>query len=184
MEAHDRLIISDAAARRDLGYEEEDAPTPEEWDKRAAAGDAIKTTTPNPAKGAPRQGEATAERIIGMAEAAVLRCRELAGSRLRTKMQSNGTAPNLRARIKSAPNEMVAAKLGADIRDECDPDSLVAGAGMVFLRGLRNLGLEPGLSETLVRRVEEHAARTLFDEDPGPLPEDVIGICGLTSMRV
>jgi hypothetical protein len=118
-----------------------------------------------------------------MADAAVLRCRELAGSRLRTRMQGGEGAPNLRARIKSAHNVDVAHRLGVDVRDSCDADSLVAGAGMAFLGGLRRLGLEPGLAESLVRRVEEHAARTLFDEDPGDLPDEVIGICALTSMR-
>lgn len=183
-EAHGNLTISDKAYREATGWEEEDAPDDAEWEKRSTI--IRRPRQANPEQGVPPQGQAsvTPERVIGMAEAAVLRCRELAGSRLRTKMQSNGTAPNLRARIKSAPNEAVAWKLGADVRDECDPDTLVAGAGMVFLTGMRKLGLEPGLAETLVRRVEEFAAKTLFEEDPGELPEDVLGICALTSMRV
>jgi hypothetical protein len=49
---------------------------------------------------------------------------------------------------------------------------------------MTRLGLEPSLAETLVRRVEEHAARTLFDEDPGLLPDEVLAICTLTSLRV
>jgi hypothetical protein len=187
MDAHDRLIISDASARRDLGFDEDDAPGIQEWMARAnikSRGNVnVGEVAPEQAQ-PPVQASVTPERVIGMAEAAVLRCRELAGSRLRTRMQSNGTAPNLRARIKSAPNESVAWRLGADVRDECDPDSLVAGAGMVFLTGMRKLGLDPGLAESLVRRVEEHAARTLFDEDSGDLPDEVIGICALTSLRV
>lgn len=181
-EAHAMLVISDEAARRDMGYEETDAPDEAEWQRRAAL---------SPKRGGrsqegspPSQAAVSPERIIGMAEAAVLRCRELAGSKLRTQMQAASAAPNLRARIKSTHNADVACKLGDDVRDACDPDTLVAGAGMVFLSGLRKLGLDPGLAESLVRRVEEHAARTLFDEDPGDLPDEVIAICALTSMRV
>lgn len=183
-EAHGNLTISDKAYREATGWEEEDAPDEAEWAKRSEI--IRRPRQANPEQGVPPQGQASVspERIIGMAEAAVLRCRELAGSRLRTKMQSNGTPANLRARIKSAPNECVACKLGADIRDEVDADTLVAGAGMVFLGGLQKLGLEPGLSQSLVRRVEEHAARTLFDDDPGDLPDEVLAICALTSMRV
>lgn len=182
--AHRMLVISDAAARRDMGYEEEDAPSDEEWAKRAPLTPQRAPTQSKAGDVAPTQAAVSPERIIGMAEGAVLRCRELAGSRLRTRMQSTETAPNLRARIKSASNAEVACKLGDDVRDSCDPDALVAGAGLVFLSGLRKLGLDPGLAETLVRRVEEHAARTLFDADPGDLPDEVIGICALTSMRV
>lgn len=185
MEAYDRITISGEAYRKETGWEEEDAPDDAEFEKRLRAA-AKAPGAGNPVKGEPKQGQAavTPERVIGMAEAAVLRCRELAGSRLRTQMQSNGTPANLRARIKSAQNVDVPHKLGEDIRDECSPDVLVAGAGNVFLQGMRSLGLEPGLAETLVRRVEEHAARTLFDEDPGELPDEVLAICALTSMRV
>jgi hypothetical protein len=185
MEAHDRLVISDAAYREATGWEEDDAPTPEEYATRAANNQAIKSSTSNPARGEPKQGQAsvTPERVIGMAEAAVLRCRELAGSRLRTKL--NGDAPaNLRVRIKTAQNADVAHRLGEDVRGDVDPDTLVAGAGQVFLSGLRKLGLDPGLAETLVRRVEEHAARTLFEPEPGDLPEEVLAVCGLVSMRL
>lgn len=190
-EAHDRLAISDEAYREATGWEEDDAPTPEEWDKRAVVS-GPKSNPGNPMKGEPKQGQAsvvphdpvTAGKVIGMAEACVLRCRELAGSRLRTRVNGNGAPANLRARIKSAPNAVVACRLGTDVRDECDPDALVAGAGQVFLSGMTRLGLEPGLAETLVRRVEEHSARTLFDEEPGDLPDEVLAICALTSMRI
>jgi hypothetical protein len=32
--------------------------------------------------------------------------------------------------------------------------------------------------------VEEHAARTLFEPEPGDLPEEVLAVCGLVSMRL
>jgi hypothetical protein len=180
-EAHDRLTISDESYRRESGFEEDDAPTPEEWDKRAAIGHAPRGTTPTTGTGPPGS-DATIERIIGMAEACYLRCRELAGSRLRTKMQSNGTPANLRARISGASNSEVSVKLGREVADEVDADVLVAGGGLVILEGLFRMGLERGLSETLIRRIEEHAARTLFDE-PGDLPDEVLAICGLLSMQ-
>lgn len=184
MVAHDRLIISDAAYRRETGWEESDAPDDAEWEKRAAIAKPARGTAPAET-GVPSAEQAVSpDRIWGMAEACVQRCRELAGSRLRTKMQSNGTPPNLQARIKSAHNCEVAAKLGHDVETSVDPDVLVAGAGQAFLLSLFKLGLERSLSETLVRRVEEHAARTLFDDEPAGLPEEVIQLCVLTSRRM
>lgn len=191
-EAHGMLIISDAAARRDMGYDDEDAPDDAEWQRRAelsphrggrGASDPV-GAEPGAGAASTRLPPVAPERVIGMAEACLLRCRELAGSRLRSRMQSSEAPANLRARIRSASNADVAARLGADVRDDADADALVAGAGQVFLAGLHRLGLEPGLAESLVRRVEEHAARTLFDDKPGDLPDEVIALCALTSMRV
>lgn len=185
MEGHDRLIISDAAARRDLGYDEADAPTPEEWDKRAAIAKPVNSPTTNPAKSEPSKGEASAERVIGLAQACVQRCRALAGSRLRSQiLQKDSCPPNLRARCKGVPNWDIARTLGMDVRDQCDPDSLVAGAGDEFLGQMVTLGLEPSIAESVVRRTEEHAARTLFDAGDTDLPDEVIALCAVTSLRV
>lgn len=183
-EAHAMLIISDEAARRDMGYEEDDKPDDAEWQRRAELSPHRGGRGGEAQQSEPQAAAVTPERIVGMAEACLLRCRELAGSKLRTRMQATASPANLRARIKTTPNADVAAKLGEDVRDSCDPDTLVAGAGSVFLSGMRRLGLDPGLAESLVRRVEEHAARTLFDDDPGDLPDEVLLICGLTSRRV
>jgi hypothetical protein len=179
-EAHDRITISDEAYRRETGFEEPDAPTPEEWDKRAAIGKAPRGITPTTGTGPPGSDN-SAERIIGMAEASLLRCRELAGSRLRSKMQANGTPPNLRARISGTPNIAVCSAL-AEISDEQDAEMLVTGGGSVLLECCLRLGLEARLSERLCALVEDHAAATLFDQDAS-LPDEVLAVCGLLSMR-
>lgn len=181
-EAFDRIAISEASYRRETGFQEDDAPDDAEWQRRADVQSAPKGTVERQ-KAEPPTGQANLDRIIGMADACVLRCRELAGSKLRTKLQSNGSPTNLRVRIRGAHNCEVAAMLGGDMQG-VDPDVLVAGAGQVFLTGMRRLGLDGGLAETLVRRVEEHAARTLFNDDPGDLPDEVLAICGLASLRV
>jgi hypothetical protein len=178
-EAFDRITISEEAYRRETGWEESDAPDDAEWQRRAAL---RKAHTADPAaQGAPEG--TSVERVIGMAEACVLRCRELAGSKLRTKMQRADTPANLRARIGGAHNCMVAAKLAADVKDEHDAETLVAGAGQAFLLGMFSMGLERSLAETLVRRVEEHAANTLWLAEPGDLPDEVLAICGILAQR-
>lgn len=182
-EAFDRKAISYAAYRRETGWDEEDAPDDAELEARRAADQKDPAATTEKQKAEPQQGQASAERIVGMAEGCVLRCRELAGSRMRSKLQASVPA-NLAVRMRGSTNADLAHRLGTEVRDSCDPDALVAGAGSVFLGGLERLGMEPSLSETLVRRVEEHAALTLFDADPFPLPDEVLLLCGLTSMRI
>lgn len=191
-EAFDKKAISYKAYRRETGWDETDAPTPQELEERRLADK--KSGVPPVTEGAPppelpatAPPQQQAGIVIGMAEACVLRCRELAGSRLRTRVQgqvAKGAAgPNLSARMQGSPNHDVAWRLGEDVRPGADADSLVAGAGQVFLAGMVRMGLEASLAETLVRRVEEHAALTLFDEEPGPLPDEVLAVCSLVSRR-
>lgn len=186
-EAHDRIAISDEAYRRDKGFDESDAPDDAEWERRAAIGRKPQSSTAGNAP--PEQGQAsvTPERLAGMADACLLRCHELAGSKLRTKITSNGAPANLRVRIRGVHNVAVTRTLGEDWRavpGQVDADSLVAGAGQAFLEGMTSLGLEPHLAETLVQRVEEHAARTLYDPGPPALPDEVLAICALLSRRI
>jgi hypothetical protein len=181
-EAHSNLTISDAAYREATGWAEDDAPDEAEYEKRAKMKSSAPAEAPPPTA-EPGAAVASAEHVIGLAEACVLRCRELAGSKLRTKMQRADAPPNLRARISTAQNVEVAHRLAVELRGSLDSDSLVAGAGQVFLSAMIRMGLEPSMAERLVRVTEEHAALTLFDDEPGPLPDEALAICGLLSRR-
>lgn len=141
-DAWDRLLVSDAASRRELGYDPTDAPDPEEWQRRA---DFLKGGAPGtPATGAdpsavvpgaPATGPDSAQaRLQGLVELAVARALEVAGSRFRTRLQSN---PKEAARFKTTPNRHLVATAGPDlVHDLCGQDcesSLVEGAADALL---------------------------------------------------
>lgn len=178
-EALDRFAISEDAYRRATNWKDEDAMDDAEFEKRVTIGRRPQGTTPSEPRGGQEPSGASAERIVGMAECAVLACRAKAGAKLRSHAEK---VPNLRARINGKPNDQVGALVGRDLGIEAD--QLVAGGGTPFLKRMLEAGLEPNLAPTLVMLTEEHAARTLFDEDPGVLPAEIIAVCGLQSLKV
>lgn len=180
-DAFDRIAISETAYREATGWDEDDAPDEAEWQRRAEVmpGGSRRVKSANDQE----PGAAAIERIIGLSEACFHRCRELAGSRLRTRMEKATAPANLRVRIKGVHNSDVAAALGVDVRDECDTSALVAGASGGFMLQLTRMELDPHLCETLAQRIEEHAARTLFDPSPS-LSDEVLAICALVSRRM
>lgn len=181
-DAFDRLAISEASYRRETGWDEDDAPDDAEWQRRAEIMPGGSRRNARKKEQEPDQSAAI-ERIIGLSEACFGRCRELAGSRLRTRMEKATAPANLRVRIKGVHNSDVAAALGVDVRDECDTSALVAGASAGFVLQLTRMELDPHLCETLAQRIEEHAARTLFDPSP-TLSDEVLAICALVSRRL
>ena len=109
-------------------------------------------------------------RIQVAAELALDRCRELAGSRLRTKItnaRAKEQCPDCAATIKDVPNGLVASALGDNAPDGLPiPRDLVAGGAAAFEARLIRWGADPGGAALLGSAIEQHAARTLFDPDP------------------
>lgn len=177
-EALDRMAIGEDAYRRATNWKDEDAMPDDEREWRMQIGHQPRGSTPSEKIGTnPPQG-ASQDRLIGMADCAVLACRQKAGARLRSQVKT----PNLIARMNGAPNDQVGALVGRD--SGCDSGLLVAGGGAVFLKRMIDAGLDPQLAPTLATLVEQHAADTLFDVEPGPLPEGVLALCALQSLRV
>lgn len=185
-QAHDRLAISDASYRAAGGWGDDDAPDEEEWKKRVGVkikdpgmipGGTPKSTTPQsdsksppeaPPDSPPAPSKPDASMIIGAAEFAVERARELAGSRIRTR--SKPCVPCQTA-ISGYPNSMVAAVLGpaATIANAGEEPELVRGASDSLVRLLMRRGVEGVLARKVGTMVEEHAASTLYLTEPPPL---------------
>jgi hypothetical protein len=107
---------------------------------------------------------ASAARLEGAAEMALIRCRELAGSRLRSRKD---TCPHCLEGFEDVPNGLVAAALGrAGIEPLGGPEprALVAGGTEPFGVLLRGWGYTPDEARTVCDLLEIHAARTLFQD--------------------
>lgn len=108
--------------------------------------------------------------ILGAAEMAVERGREMAGSRLRPKVRDKSA-------IDGVPNSHVAAALGPEALaaiEDVTPMSLVSGAGRSFAATISRWGVDDKLADALGERVEVHAARTLCEEHPARLPKGFV----------
>lgn len=116
--------------------------------------------TPSASRNGSRQEAMSASaRIYGAAELALLRCRELAGIRIRHKCKTCA---------EGSPDALVASVMGpAQVRE---PMTLVRGGA----DGLRSLLGEWGFAETqassLCQMLEVYAAKTLFDARQPELP--------------
>jgi hypothetical protein len=186
--------IGKAALRDAVGFEEEDAPTDEELaemlavalrDASLIGGDTAAEVVPvdedprppaeeeQPSRnGAGPEGEASA-RVLGAAEMALVRCRELAGSRLRSKHRA-------RAEMKvcdGRPNTEVAALLGPITLEQlgADPMDLVSEGSSAFQGLLLSWGYAAPEAQALGQMLEMYAARTLFEER---LPAAPAGFAG------
>lgn len=127
-------------------------------------------------------GSALSGKIVGAADLAVHRARELAGSRVRNLAKRDKEMTKL---IDGVPARMVCPTLGrervAELRAPSERE-LVAGAGDLIADSLRIWGVADEVAAPLVERIEQHAARTLFDARPAPLPQSfenyVVGLNG------
>lgn len=116
---------------------------------------------------------ASAARFNGAAELALFRCRELAGSRIRSRKKS---CPDCLDKVADIPNPLVASALGKDGLEqlECpDPRVLVAGGADSLKAMLVVWGYTPDDAATVCSTVELHAARTLLHEAPS-VPESLM----------
>jgi hypothetical protein len=133
-----------------------------------------------PAEGAPKTTEAEeaglvgslrAAQIAGAADLALLRAREAAGNRLRSLAKRD---PDLHALLEDMPARDIAAYLGPDrVRalGVADPRELVNSGTSLVVDALALWRIGDAATVLLIaEQVEQHAARTLFEERPTPLP--------------
>jgi hypothetical protein len=116
------------------------------------------------------QASAYVSELHGVARATVRRARELAGNRLLTRVRKDA---ELRALVANCPNAAVAPKLGPERCASANlgtPQELVASAGEGFGDIAAEFGLDPAVGKRVGRLLEEHAAKTLFEENPAPVP--------------
>lgn len=194
-QAWDRGAISYAAYRNAKNFKEDDAPSLEEHIEWLATkkvtvdenGDVVPDSgndvNPGDEPGTP-DGEpgdvsestglpASALKLQGAAEMAMVRCRELAGARLRSRKD---TCPHCLDEVRDVPNTLVASALGRAGLEPLgapDPRSLVAGGSDGLNDILRSWGYSPDEAKTVCDLLEIHAARTLFQARP-PAPAGLV----------
>ena len=198
---YDKRAIGKTALRDSMGFSDEDAPTQEELDEMLAVAlrdvsllgieepepevivapplplpppeeeEGPPVTEPDPERETPAD-QATA-RVLGAAEMALARCRELAGSRVRSKFRGK---PEM-AVCDGEPNAAVCSTLGAVTLESLslDPTSLVSGGGDTFVNLVGRWGYPQPQAEALGQMLEMYAARTLFEERPPAAP---VGFAG------
>lgn len=130
-----------------------------------------------PPGGPPNPGEdplvgSVAAQIEGVAQAALLRAREAAGSKLRTACRRDDDALAL---IDGRSNRDVASLLGRSrvrsLVGGAKEDELVGGAREMLVETLRVFGVEDTeIAAQIAETIERHAARTLYEARPVPLP--------------
>lgn len=123
---------------------------------------------PTPGRNGSRPETASAK-IMGAAELSLMRCREIAGARLRGLKDS---CPDCLEPANGKPNALVAALVGQEALGKINappPLKLVAGGSELFRGALLNWGFADTQARALAEMIEVHAARTLFEEHPTPL---------------
>lgn len=190
-DAWDRIAVSDEYYRGAIGAPETAKPSEEEWLRRAGlkinnaqlvsgepladpnapadGGDGTEepTTTqdqqpPDEEKSA--QDKAAKARIEAACMMLLERCRELAGARLRSRL--NGRKDE----YAHVDNRLLPHALGAEtVRSLVGPNvqTLVAGAHGAFEACMREWGIERSNIDALRLVIEQHAASTLCDIAPG-----------------
>lgn len=122
------------------------------------------------------------QRILGAADFAIQRGREMAGSRLRSLTGARGDkrCEECQQAISGVANWDVAATLGAErakpYLNTAGPGTtgngaLVDGVAQAFAAVLVGMGVTQDWAAELGELVELHAAKTLFQETPDPLPD-------------
>ncbi len=116
---------------------------------------------PGPA-GVSRQ-ESRSLSLHGAAELALLRCRELAGARVRTLYKRS---PAVMAQIDGRPNAYVAAIIGREqlVKLACaEPLQLVKTGTDTFITLCLEWGIDETQAAALAQMIETYAAKTLFE---------------------
>ncbi len=112
---------------------------------------------------------ASAARFQGAAEMAFMRCRDLAGSRLRSRRK---ICPHCLEGVEHLPNTLIASGLGRAGLEPLgapDPRELVAGGADMFKTLLMQWSYDESEASDICRFLELHAAKTLFVQHP-PMP--------------
>lgn len=152
--------------KADTGTQQSDVATADQQDAGANAANEVQPGPPEE----PVAEDAVAASIVAMAEMAVIRCRELAGSRLRTHARNCETCVE---KLVDVEQDLVASVLGFDAAVELEaptPSALIAGGARVFGQAVRSKGVSDDWADRLCELVELHAARTLYQAQPGVLP--------------
>lgn len=113
-------------------------------------------------------------RVAGAAEMAIIRCRELAGARIRTRQQAN---PEFQQLADGHPNSVVAALIGPEALAKMnvpEPMKLVSGGTEGFCSFLIEEGFSEGQAQALSEMVLVYAAKTLFDKERLPIPSGFV----------
>jgi hypothetical protein len=191
-QAWDRGAISYTAYRNAKNFTEDDAQSEEEHAEFLAikkvavdedgnvvpdSGDDVnpgdEAGTPDGDPGEVSEGTnlpASAARLQGAAEMALVRCRELAGTRLRSYRTK---CPHCLDEVKDVPNALVASSLGRmglEPLGAPEPRDLVKGGTDALREILPAWGYSPVEATTICDLLEIHAARTLFQARPA-VPE-------------
>lgn len=128
---------------------------------------------PAPGPAGVSREESRAAIVRGAAELALYRCREVAGSRIRTQVRNRSkTSPEL-ALIEGESNCHVASILGQKKLDALGlntPVSLVRTGADGFCALLEGWGFQPEQAKVLGDMISLHAARTLLEPTLPPLP--------------
>lgn len=129
-------------------------------------------TPPAERNGNGNEVAALVARVIGAADLAQLRAREAAGNRLVSLAKRD---PEMKAKLSGVRTSDVAAALG---RDGCrklhapTARELAGGARVLVEDALRLNGItDDAILQAVADTVEQHAAQTLFDRHPKPLPD-------------
>ena len=117
--------------------------------------------------------------IVGAAAMQIDRARELAGQRLIRRAQG---CSDCHEKTRDVPAALVAFSLGKEmvlevIDGHATEASLVDGVAETFARRLRAWKIEGGWPEQLGQMVEQHALRTLYEENVPPLPSGFFAAC-------
>lgn len=193
----DRMELKGDTLRAEAGFSDEDKPDDAEiqarLDRAAAMGKGAvdlppKADAPVP-KGDSKPGKPSnnamdnAAKIEATAELMIDRCRQVAGSRIRTRLQKT---PEWLSLVRHVHNDRVAWTLAQNLGSLPPqlgaPDQLVAGGGELFANRLLRWGLLPEHAEQMVRAAEEHARDTLLDPEPGDLPVEIQKLVELARM--
>lgn len=160
--AHDRYVISDESLRRDLGYDDDDAPSPEEVAERVARRQQVRGGVGGVTTGPPSEGpEAVAasalsntlggrlarldlelvERLVGATVTALRRATERAGNRAKSRVASAH-----RDAVRNVPAGDVCAHLGPTLLAAAGltEDELLADALADLERDYRRWALAAG----------------------------------------
>lgn len=169
---HKAFAISDESLREANGFTDDDAPEDDEITRRVEILSAIRShgqgTSTTGQESAPAQQpdgqQASADGLAGAMALAVERCRELAGSRLRTRLQRGAADPSTRELLDGVPNRLVAETLGMShpLARQVAAGKLVEGGSECLAGWMADRGYPQDWIEETCRTVEDEAARGLW----------------------
>ena len=130
--------------------------------------------SPGNRDGSRQEARTASAKVLGAAELALVRCREVAGARIRSYKKS---CPECFENVNGKPNALVASVFGPEGLKQLgapEPLTLVANGTDAFKSVLGDWGFGLKQAAALAEMVEVYAARTIFDEKPAPLSSGFI----------